>query len=859
MLSSDTYNSEKLARLWGLARLQLCEVVAIYLPGGTRYFGSAAFDQMPNFRDINHDGTPIQVEPRLIRHDRSFQDIQLSADVSDEDISLSFRDEDGEISELLVDAEGSKVEVFYYLPDLDWFVSFWWGHLQLPDSVDITEFNASAECGIRSSQMSVPRPIFQRPCQNGFGGALETQAQIDAGLCPYNRGVGGATGNLDGGDPFTSCPKTKAACTARLGDTLSYTGVDTSVINITIGQTHGPATQAVSRGNETNLDRSWRRVYGNRIVRDMDLLAMRQEANSGHPDQGYLAALFGGMIGKIQSMTACSIVNMLVGAEHLNTRLGAPRQLPTAYAPNVSNFNGMAHFFGRVGPLNPGGYNAGNVQGQCTVQGAADVRVYSDDDNYTEEYSTNPAWCFLDLYFKPFFGHGVDLSIMVMADWIALARWCNDLVKYTDPFGTFWTALRNTFNADVQGRSAQALFRDICVWHRFVPPFQYLGKLRTFPLRPLTELELAAVPVFYHDGPTRNIIRENHKPQIAWSRKSDKQLANEWQITFEETDASQNISNVERPVTFGDEQQQLRAGRAFGDTTLRAVPQKAQAFGIIYEAEVMRKGNILLDVGELDEGGLKNNFSVRFTTTFQHGFELYTGQVIRIESELIARASAGLQEGGFTYFRVQTKKRNGDLTFEVVAQAYPELYWLDREEIITIGTTGPGTDAYEAEDEANTLTGTAEVKDDANCSGGKKVDGLGADGTLTFNGVVGVGGLHNIVIAYKCTVDRVMRVRINSGPAVLLNCRATGSVPGRVGFNTTLPDSEANTVTIFNPAVAGGGFLLEDAARCPDIDFMYVVQVIEPGGGGPCRSVFGAGVSIVDGRLEVPIDPGGCD
>src|SRR6185295_2024691 len=136
----------------------------------------------------------------------------------------------------------------------------------------------------------------------------------------------------------------------------------------------------------------------------------------GHPDQGFLAAIFGGIVGRIRSMTACSIINMLVGAEHLNTRLGAARQAATAYAPDVSNFNSMAHFFGRVGPLNPGGYNSQNVYGQCTIDGADDVRVYTDDDTFTLEYTANPAWCFLDLYFKPFFGHGVDLSIMVMQD-----------------------------------------------------------------------------------------------------------------------------------------------------------------------------------------------------------------------------------------------------------------------------------------------------------------------------------------------------------------------------------------------------------------------------------------------------------
>jgi hypothetical protein len=844
MLSSNTYDAEKLAQLRNLARFSMCEVVAIYLPGGVRYFGSAAFDKMPNFSEINRDGDHITVDPRLIG--RVVDNVHVSADVSDDRVSLNFIDLDGEISTLLSDAEGTKVELFYYLPELDWFVSHWWGHLQLPDQVDLTGYNASAECGIRSSQMSVPRPTFQRPCQNTFGGALPTQAAIDCGLCPYNRGVGGAIGNLDGGVPFTSCPKSEAACIARLGDKLSYTGVVTTVVAITIGQTHGPATQAVSRGNETNLTRTWRRIYGPRTVRDMDLLAIRQEHNSGHPDQGFLAAIFGGIVGRIRSMSACSIINMMVGAEHLNTRLGAPRQPATAYAPGVSNFNGQGHFFGRVGPLNPGGYNAQNVYGQCTVEGADDVRVYTSEGIYTEEYTTNPAWCFLDLYFKPFFGHGVDLAIMVMQDWIDLALWLTDIVSFTDVEGVVRSGMRGVFNADVQGRTAQAQFDDICLWHRFMPPFQYLGKLRTFPLRPLTEEELADAPVFYDSGAQCNILWSENRPLISWSRISDRNLPNELRVTFEETDASQNISNIERPLTFLDEAAQLRAGQAFGDTTLRAIPQSYQAFGITSLQEVVRKATQMLYTGERDQGGLINNFRVTFTAKFTAGFELYPGQVIRIESDFIAAASAGLQEGGFKFYRVLWKTRQSDLSFEVVLQAYPDLYWANAETVTVIGG-GPLPGGYEAEDPGNDLLGTALVDPDEDCSGSFKVVGLGEEGTLVFNNITGGDTITHLVrVMYKAESPLDFRIRSNSNAAQLKHVVATGALPRAVFVFLNLVEGDTNTITIFNPA--GGG-------AAPDIDRIFVEPFeIEPGGGGPCRPGF-TSAELVDGRLRIEVPP----
>ncbi|MEO7509684.1 MAG: hypothetical protein ABIZ95_20735 [Pyrinomonadaceae bacterium] len=864
MTLPTSYDAVKLAALRSFPRQPVAEVVAVYLESGTRYFGSMPLQQLPPFDRINRDGTPITVEARFLANNGkpNFEELVIASDIGDERVNLNFGDLDGAISELLIDAEGVKVEIFYWLPNLDWFVSHWWGHLQSPTEVDFITYRASAACGFRGSQMPVPRRIFQLNCQSFFGGSLLTRAAVMANACKYDLQLeDGTVGilNPDTSQPYTSCPKTLAACVARLGHKKQHTGFPTQLIAITIGQTHGPPTQAVSRGNETQLKRPLRVIYGRRVVRDLDLLAMRQEANSGHPDQGFLAALFMVSEGPILSMSGCSVVNMLVGAEHLNTRLGTHEQPATAYAPDVSNFNRTAHFFGRVGPLNPGGYSPANVQGQCTVAGRCEIRIYTDEETFTLEYTTNTAWCLLDLYREPLFGHGLDPNRFVITDWIELAHWSDDVVSYTDVNGVTRQGTRNTFNADVQGRSVQAQFRDVCLWYRFTMPFQHLGKLRIRPLRGLTEEELAAVPVFYADGANRNIMRDGAKKMFTCSRVSDRELPNELSVLFEMTDPAQNINNVERPLTFGNEQQQLRAGRAFGDITARVVPQQYQAFGIINEAEVIRKAQMLLDLGEFDGGGLKNNFRIQFTTTFRFGFELYQSQVIRVESEQLARVTAGLQEGGFKYYRVINKRRSSDLSFEVTAQAYPELYWADLETIVTVGGTGPGTDAYEAEDAANELFGTAEVHEDADCSNDAKVIGLGADGSLEFRGVAGYGGLHNIVIAYKCAIDRVMHVRINSGAAVLLNCPATSSVPGRVFFNTTLPVSESNTVTIFNPAVGGGGFLLEDPAPCPDIDFMYVVQIIEPGGGGPCRSVFGEGVSIVNGRLEVPIDPGGCD
>lgn len=820
MLTTGTYDADKLAALRALGpRIHLAETIAVYWEDGVRYYGSAALQELPNFRDINRDGVPIKVEPRLPGGADRFAEMVLAADVGDERISLNFHDLDGELTARFgAGAEGVKVEAFYYLPQIDWFVSHWWGFMRPPTDVDIATFRTSASSGFRSSQMSVPRRMFQRPCQN-----------------VYKDAVCGST------SPLTSCPKDEAACIVRNGDTKAYTGFNSRVINITIGQTHGPATQATSRGNETQLKRALRVIYGRRVVRDLDLLAMRQEANTGHPDQGYLAALFMVCEGRVRSMTACSIINMIVGAEHLNTRLGSQRQPATAYAPNVSNFNRTAHFFGRVGPLNPGGYNAQNVQGQCTIEGRDEIRIYTSDSAYTEEYTTNTAWCLLDLYRDARLGHGLDPSRFVMADWIELAEWSDVVVGYTDPGGTPRNGIRNTFNADVQGRTAQAQFRDICLWHRFTMPFQHDGKLRITPLRGLTEEELAAAPVFYDDGVDRNILRSNGKPLISWSRISDGDLPNQLVVTFEMTDAAQNINNVERPLTFGDEAQQKRAGLAFGDETLRVIEQRYQAFGIINENEVIRKANLLLDLGEFDEGGLKNNFRIRFTCHFGAGFALYQSQVIKVNSALIARASAPLQAGGFKYFRIISKTRRPDLSYEVVAQAYPEIYWADVETVTSPG--GTATYGYEAEAEINTLDGCS-VEDDGHCSGHQKVVGIGTTNRLTFNEVTAEDGLARVTIYYKAADAYDFYIRANDGPAQLVHGLASGDPPRSAVVMLDMHAGSDNTITIFHPT----------NSVTVDVDRILVVPTDIDSGGGGCRTPFGT-PTFEDGRIAVPIEP----
>lgn len=191
------------------------------------------------------------------------------------------------------------------------------------------------------------------------------------------------------------------------------------------------------------------------------------------------------------------------------------------------------------------------------------------------------------------------------------------------------------------------------------------------------------VPLFTDRGETRNICldkpqSEGGKSTLAHSILNDKELPNRIVLTYD--DATRQHSQV--PLTFEDVPQQLRAGRAFGDTTRRAVQQEHTAFGVTDAGEAGRLGNLLLDLGEFDEGGLQNNLRITFTTWFLYTVDLHKYKVIRVESDKLEylndlRIDAGLEP--FNYFRIRSLRRLPDLKVEISAQAYPVKYYEDLE------------------------------------------------------------------------------------------------------------------------------------------------------------------------------------
>ncbi|HWQ36949.1 MAG TPA: hypothetical protein VNQ79_29225 [Blastocatellia bacterium] len=668
---------------------RVCELVAVSWPqpDGTIWYCSTQADEIFSEPDTDFPVRPVEVR----FSENQFLDLPIEDGISDSSIELDFWNGDGEIERLLfTHGEGVRVEVFYYFPDHALLVSQWHGHLGQPDESDGERFKVTAAYGFRSSMLPLPRRAFYTGCQAVFGGLLETQAEIDDGDCPYNRHLGGATGLLDAnGQPFTSCPRhNRAACTARLGDDLSYLGFDTLIESYPNGK-----LLSTSRGNENNLKRPLRVVYGPYVVKDLDLLAFAVDRNTKHPDKGWVLCNFAVSEGVLEYLQDFKINNTYVGHEHQTVRTGERRQSRTFFTPNVNNYSGTALAVGRIRG-NFENATGSDLQGEIRAGRKTSIRIYTAQEAWTEAATNNRAWVLLDAIRDKRWGHGIDPQRLVMQDWIDLAAWCDQSVTYLDAEGSAFTGLRSSFVGELTDKTAQRHIHDICLAGRFTTPFPHRGKTRIMALSKVDQPENA--PVFTTEGDDRNIcVDENGKPQLSVSRVTDKELPNRVVVTFNDRD----YDNNERPLTFEDIPQQMRAGLAFGDNSRRVVEKRISLLGVDDFGQAVRLGNLLLDLGAFDgtdgEPGLQNNLSVTFTTWFTSALTLHKYKVIRLRVPRLERLSTILfgAPDGCDYWRISSFKRQSDLKVEIKAQLYPKAYYEQLESAEAAQLLRPGSGA----------------------------------------------------------------------------------------------------------------------------------------------------------------------
>lgn len=647
--------------------LQVAELVKIYWPSPD---GAKVYSWWNCLADSAYetplttwlDGAPLI--PAFVAQDAQkkerFHNIPRTSAIGDDVITMRFANY-GQVFETLCYKwrGGVKVEVFYFFPQLEsgagLAVSWFLGHLRTPEDADADFVTVPVANGFRSAQLDVPNRPHSSNCGFYFGGELTTDEDLHGNPCDYDRHLGGARGNLDGGSPFTFCKHTEEDCLAIMGDLKSFGGFKPVIDSTLIGAGEHKTT-STTVGNESRLKDPVRVIYGTRRARSLFLLNYAKEYNPSedHQDKGTIRTLFEVSEGSVKSISAIRVMDRdfprpgnVAGTE---IRLGTQQQNATTYSPSVGNYNRLAHFRADLNPIDPNGVQGVNIVAEADVQGRDTVRIYTDYTTYTEAFTNLRAWCLLDLLTDKTYGHKLDVHRFKIEDF------------------TYLAGKGSVFDADVQGRTVAQVVEDICLAGRWYPPFNYDGYTRILPIEEV-DLSQADIPHFTDSGSGRNILwdRDRATSRLKVSYKDDDLLPNSVITTIEDKDNG----NIERPLTFNAWSTQYREGQLYGDKSKRKVQRQFAAFGLTRVDDVRTLGEMLIKIGPFGTGGLLNNCAVEFAIDAHSplALNLHENKIVRVTSDKLTPYED--PDGNtFEFFLIQSLFRNSKLELIVRAQAW---------------------------------------------------------------------------------------------------------------------------------------------------------------------------------------------
>jgi len=675
----------------GTWAIRIQEIVAVAWNHGAdvRYYGNTnVVDIMPG-STLSANGITY-VEPRFKAN--QFLDMTGSADMGDDEIALQFEDPDNTIKDLwLLSGEGTQVKVLYWLPDGaagGYLGEYFWGFMKQPKDIGRGHFKIPVAEGFRSPDIKLPRRIIFPGCQAQFGGLVDpvtglkylpTLAQRAANDCPYDIDLPGGTIGVPG---FTSCPRqSRSDCVARLTDDKSYLAFDVIIEQLPYSGKKRNRFVGSTQANDNVLKDPLRVVAGRRFVDPMTLLGFYTDVPYDHPDRGFLYTLWAVCEGPIQGIDGWTINGNIPKPDNVQIRLGELRQNNSGFSPNGLNYSGTAIL--RLDyPTENRVWQPEQISASCYVDGMK-IRTFNNPPTTsTVQYTNSRAWWLLEILSNRRWGLGHPYSHFHLDDWVWLNAWSDEVAHTVDESGTQVDIPRTRFDAIMEGEDARELVRNVCLAGRYTPPFHVNGKLRVMPLQ--GESLVSGIPLFTDsiNYGTPNILIENGVSSLKWSQKSQTEIPNRVKVTFDNGDQKYNWA--EQPIIYEDLYAQLAAGRALGDTTIRVIEKSWQLFGVTRFGEAVRVARLLLDLGEFDSGGLKNNLSIKFKTWFPLGdaIGLHKYRVIKVRSPLLL----GFNEpdypnidGRFEYFRIMKMRRLGGLQMEIEAQAYPYSYYVNNE------------------------------------------------------------------------------------------------------------------------------------------------------------------------------------
>ena len=337
----------------------------------TRYYADIAYSQILPFFNVG-----VPVEARLLDNIPDQLEFEINPDLRTEEIDITFDDIDKEIrGRFQTYGSGVKAELVYYFPDVNGWYEAWEGQLKAPKEYGWATLKTIITNGSRSRELLLPgsnHPVGY--CRFTFGGLLPSLTAVRSNGCPYDRHLGGSTGNLNGGVPYTDCPRDKAACAARLGGDASnppyYGGFDSAVAPLVTDP--GTGWQATTQSNVSSLKDPIVVVFGTQWLSGLSKLLWRRDPNTDHPDTGWFDVIWEICEGQVLAVTNFKVNDALI-TQHYNLRLGARGQPQTTYSPDVPYFSSLAYLYVKIGQLNPDDYGPDDFSAECQVIGFNDV------------------------------------------------------------------------------------------------------------------------------------------------------------------------------------------------------------------------------------------------------------------------------------------------------------------------------------------------------------------------------------------------------------------------------------------------------------------------------------------------------
>ena len=357
----------------------------------TRYYSDAAYHNLSGFIGIG-----VEIEARILGNVVADTQFEINPDLKTETIPLIFSDIDKAITtKFQTFKSGVEIELFYYYPtqndingnqvDLNLAISMWFGQLQAPQVYGHKTLQTVATNGFRTRELFVPKRLKPQECTANFGGRLPNAFAIRSNGCPYDRHIGGSVGNLDPAtsQPYLDCPRmTIADCQARLGRSPANTfflGFNTDASAVVTDRRSGYV--AVSKGNATALKQPVRWVFGQKIVRNLQLLQWRREINASNNDRGWWRGVWEVCEGPVVGLHNVKVLEKLIEASQQSLRLGERGQFQAGYAPDSGNYSSTAHFMAAYGWVDPLTLSPSNVTAQCQVTGFREVTVYNSSNS----------------------------------------------------------------------------------------------------------------------------------------------------------------------------------------------------------------------------------------------------------------------------------------------------------------------------------------------------------------------------------------------------------------------------------------------------------------------------------------------